>query len=126
MSDRPKIHIKHQLNGFEYNVFAETPEDAVCLMAQLLIASGEYQPQPSPVLDQVRQVAAVAATRPEPAPQATPAPAPQPKPQAKATTVSCPQCSATATLKQWTDKQSGQTMQRYKCFDCNVWVGPAL
>ena len=109
-------------------------------MSQLLIAAGEYQTQSSVILDQVRQIAAVAASVPQaaqPGPaampvtqQATRQPAQQPgqtqrQPQ-QARYVPCPHCGQESQLKQWTDKVDGRSIGRYKCADCNTWVGPAL
>ena len=138
MGDKTRIHIKHQEGGYEYNVFADSAEEGVQLMSQLLIAAGEYQTQSSVILDQVRQIAAVAASVPQqPVPQAAPPvqAARQPAQQQPGQTqrqpqqaryVPCPHCGQEAQLKQWTDKVDGRSIGRYKCADCNTWVGPAL
>jgi len=144
--DKSRLHIKKQLpGGYEINVFADSPDEAVGLMTDLLCEIGECD-RPSPdlsrahrdrILDEARTAAVQATTRAErqaAAAVVTPAPAAQAPRQSAAPvrrasavqdTEICSVCSSELEVRHFKDQQTGAALKRYKCPTCNRWVGPA-
>lgn len=111
-----RLHIKKQLdNGVEINVFGDNPADVVQLISHVIaLCEGYYPDQPAkptqPAQLSPSLGAQPAATSLRPATPIKPV---------------CPDCGSDATvhLVSFKHRETGQTMSRFKCQDCNKWLG---
>ena len=121
MANNSKVHIKHEQlqDGITVNVFGDSAEEAMQLMVDTInCIDGNV----------ARDVARVDAAKPPPAQRRNPQPTPAPSHARNAGIQNlplCKECGSNANLEkvQFTDGDSGQLLNRFKCQTCKVWVG---